>query len=96
MITHDLLGNAVQHGGTTVSAATGRRDGHTAVTVTEKGPGISTDNSAQIFAALLTTRRDHFGTGMGLTIVTNLLQTHCGSATLTLVDPDTGAGVHTA
>jgi len=85
IVLDHLLGNAAQHTARTVTlAATQAR-----LTVTDDGTGISNGNRARIFDAFFTTRRDQGGTGMGLTIVANLLQAH--GATIALTPTETGA-----
>jgi len=57
--------------------------------VADDGPGISAGNRAHVFEPFFTTRREAGGTGMGLTIVANLLAAH--GATIRLLDGDRGA-----
>lgn len=71
VLTH-LFGNAAQHAATGITLIATA----TALTVTDNGTGITPGNRARIFDAFFTTRRDTGGTGMGLTIVENLLQAH--------------------
>lgn len=93
IVLDHLLGNAAQHTARTVTLAATRTASQTAtqarLTVTDDGPGISNGNRARIFDAFFTTRRDQGGTGMGLTIVANLLQAH--GATIDLTPTETGA-----
>lgn len=67
-----LLQNAQQHGARRVDLTA--RDGE--LVVSDDGCGITPGNAPRIFDPFFTTRRDDRGTGMGLTIVRNLLQAH--------------------
>ena len=71
-----LIGNAREHGATEVRLSTSPTQGATVFDVTDNGSGISPGNRARIFAPFFTTRRAEGGTGMGLTIVANLLRAH--------------------
>lgn len=57
--------------------------------VHDNGPGISQGNHSRVFDAFFTTRRETGGTGMGLYIVSSLLQAH--GAKISLAQSDTGA-----
>jgi two-component system OmpR family sensor kinase len=72
LILGHLLRNAAEHGAT---EATLRADAE-GLLVEDNGSGISAGNAERIFAPFFTTRRDSGGTGMGLTLVRNLLQAH--------------------
>jgi two-component system, OmpR family, sensor kinase len=58
--------------------------------VVDDGPGISDGNRAHVFEPFFTTRREAGGTGMGLTIVSNLLAAH--GAEVRLLETAKGAG----
>ncbi len=58
--------------------------------VSDDGLGISDGNRAHVFEPFFTTRRETGGTGMGLTIVANLLAAH--GAEIRLLNPERGAG----
>ena len=88
VLTH-LLDNAAQHGATEVTLHADQSLGHPTLTVSDNGLGISPGNRTQVFTPFFTTRPDQGGTGMGLTIVANLMQAHGGR--VTLVASDTGA-----
>ncbi|MFA3916273.1 sensor histidine kinase [Ruegeria hyattellae] len=85
IVLHHLLGNAKRHGASrvTLRAASGH------LTVQDDGPGISEGNRDRIFAPFFTTAREQGGTGMGLTIVANLLGAH--GAGIELVQTREGA-----
>jgi signal transduction histidine kinase len=72
VVLRHLLANAMAHGARRVwlTAAPG------VLEVRDDGPGISPGNAPQVFDPFFTTRRDSGGTGMGLTIVRNLLRAH--------------------
>jgi two-component system, OmpR family, sensor kinase len=57
--------------------------------VHDDGPGISPGNRDRVFDPFFTTRREQGGTGMGLAIVSALLQAHGGS--IMLEQSDAGA-----
>ena len=80
-----LLDNARRHGARQVvlHAELGR------LVVQDDGSGISDGNRDRIFNPFFTTAREKGGTGMGLTIVTNLLGAHGGR--ILLVPSKTGA-----
>lgn len=72
LVLRQMLANAAAHGATQVAltAAPGMME------VQDNGPGISPGNVARVFDPFFTTRREDGGTGMGLTIVRNLLRAH--------------------
>ncbi|MCL6285786.1 HAMP domain-containing histidine kinase [Ruegeria sp. 2012CJ41-6] len=72
IVLHHLLDNAKRHGASRVTLRA--VPGH--LTVHDDGPGISEGNRDRIFAPFFTTAREQGGTGMGLTIVANLLGAH--------------------
>ena len=85
VVLQQLLSNAVAAGARDVRlAATAAR-----LVVADDGPGISAGNRAHVFEPFFTTRRATGGTGMGLTIVANLLAAH--GATIRLLESDRGA-----
>lgn len=67
-----------------VSSSTGR---WVDITVEDNGPGIAAENQQRIFEPFYTTKRD--GTGLGLTIVRQIVEAHGGRIT---VDSRPGAG----
>ncbi|MBK4214416.1 HAMP domain-containing histidine kinase [Paracoccus caeni] len=82
IILDQLLRNAAEHGATSVELRVGLQDGRLFLTVQDNGRGISAGNAGRIFEPFFTTRRDTGGTGMGLTIVRNLLVAHGGRLAL--------------
>lgn len=77
ILTH-LLSNALAHGATSVQIDVGDN----ALTVADNGPGISDGNAERVFDPFFTTRRDSGGTGMGLTILRNVMTSHGGGIDL--------------
>ncbi|WP_171173126.1 HAMP domain-containing sensor histidine kinase [Ruegeria sp. HKCCD8929] len=85
IVLRHLLNNSQRHGATRVklTAEPGR------LVVQDDGPGISEGNRDRIFAPFFTTAREEGGTGMGLTIATNLLGAH--GARIVLMPSQQGA-----
>lgn len=78
LILGHLLQNAAQHGATRVElTAQGAY-----LDIKDNGTGVSAGNAPHVFAPFFTTRRDAGGTGMGLSILRNILSTHGGEITL--------------
>lgn len=67
-----LVNNAVQHGANRIDLIAS--DGPELL-IRDNGPGVSEGNRARIFEPFFTTRREEGGTGMGLNIVRNMLDT---------------------
>jgi len=75
----NLVDNALHHGGDTpVEVGVSELDGRLAVTVHDRGPGISEGNRQRIFERFFTTDRDGGGTGLGLAIVRAVAETRGG------------------
>ncbi|WP_395541019.1 sensor histidine kinase [Neotabrizicola sp. sgz301269] len=76
IVLHHLAQNAQEAGAKmlVLTAQTGA-DG-AVLDVQDDGPGIPAALAARIFEPFFTTRRDEGGTGMGLTILSNLLAAH--------------------
>jgi len=71
-LLENLLGNAVEHGGTDVSVTVG--DLEEGFYVEDDGPGILTDEREEIFEAGYSTTEE--GTGFGLSIVEQVAEAH--------------------
>jgi signal transduction histidine kinase len=85
LVLGHLLRNAAENGATEVTLHTEPDR----LTVQDNGPGLSCGNADRAFEPFFTTRRDTGGTGMGLTLVSSLLQAH--RATITLQPSQGGA-----
>ncbi len=85
LVLGHLIQNSAAHGATEIalSASVDR------LIVQDNGKGISAGNQGRVFDAFFTTRRETGGTGMGLYIVSSLLQAH--GSDISLVPSDTGA-----
>jgi signal transduction histidine kinase len=84
ILTH-LAQNAAAHGATRLTLGP-IRDGFT---ICDDGAGIAEGNRSRVFDPFFTTRREHGGTGMGLTIVRTMLQAAGGH--IALASSRTGA-----
>jgi signal transduction histidine kinase len=89
IILSHLADNSVAHGAHKLTINPRARDGQVQVLVTDDGTGISVGNRDRVFEPFFTTRRDQGGTGMGLGIVSTMLQAHGGS--ISLVESTAGA-----
>lgn len=82
----NLLTNACQalpEGGGEVALATRVGEGGVEVAVSDGGTGIAVGDLARVFAPFFTTKPEGQGTGLGLTIVQNLVEKHGGSVRVT-------------
>ena len=79
IVLRHLIGNSAGHGALRVTLSA--RDGPDLVIV-DDGTGIAEGDRPRVFDPFFTTRRETNGTGMGLTIVRNLLQAHGGQIEL--------------
>lgn len=84
LITH-LAQNAFAHGALALQIAARQTKNRIEISICDDGSGISPGNAAQIFDPFFTTRRTQGGTGMGLTILRNMLAAH--GAQISLVSP---------
>lgn len=85
LVLGHLIRNSASHGATKVHLTATP----TTLELSDNGPGISQGNRDRIFDPFFTTRRDSGGTGMGLYIISSLLQAH--GATINLLASDSGA-----
>lgn len=84
LVLDHLVGNAKAHGANHVEVG---YDG--VLWVQDNGPGVSPGNRDRIFEPFFTTRRQDGGTGMGLAIVSRVLEAH--GAEIALTPSDAGA-----
>ncbi|MEM0977584.1 MAG: HAMP domain-containing sensor histidine kinase [Pseudomonadota bacterium] len=77
-----IVNNARMHGATRIDCTVRRSDDRLTLYIANNGSGISTGNHSRLFEPFFTTRREHGGTGMGLAIVSALLQAHGASIAL--------------
>jgi two-component system, OmpR family, sensor kinase len=78
LVLGHLLRNAVAQGADEITLRASGQELH----VQDNGTGISPGNRHRIFEPFFTTQRDHGGTGMGLSIVRNILAAHGGEIAL--------------
>ncbi|MCA0203406.1 MAG: HAMP domain-containing histidine kinase [Proteobacteria bacterium] len=88
IVLGQLLRNAAEHGAGRVVLSAGAEPGPW-VEVADDGRGISAGNASRVFDPFFTTRREEGGTGMGLSVVRNLLEAH--RAGIALLPTDRGA-----
>ena len=82
IILGHLLNNARDQGARRVDIAAQVLPSGLELQVSDNGKGISPGNAGQIFDPFFTTKRAKGGTGMGLTILRNLLSVHGGDISL--------------
>lgn len=82
IVLGQLMRNAAEHGARQVTLSAQTVTGRVALEVSDDGHGISVGNEGRIFQPFFTTRRETGGTGMGLSVVSNLLAAHRAEITL--------------
>jgi signal transduction histidine kinase len=82
IILTQLLNNAREQGARQISIDLYPQATGPELHLCDDGPGISPGNAAQIFDPFFTTKRGQGGTGMGLTILRNMLSVHGGEIAL--------------
>ncbi|MBV1866069.1 MAG: HAMP domain-containing histidine kinase [Rhodobacteraceae bacterium] len=87
IVLHHLIDNAVGHGAKTVKLAVSSTGSGVTLWIADDGSGVSEGNRRQIFDPFFTTRREVGGTGMGLSIVQNLIEAHDGRISLEQAQP---------
>jgi two-component system NtrC family sensor kinase len=87
----NLLANAVQAigAGGEITLAVKDSVDHTAVTVSDNGPGIPRENLARIFEPFFSTKSPGEGTGLGLFVTRGIIEKLGGTVT---VDSEVGKG----
>jgi PAS domain S-box-containing protein len=81
----NLVTNAVQacgNSGRVEVRSYSEDDNNVVFVVKDEGPGISSDDQERIFEPFFTTKSDGRGTGLGLCIVRNIVETNSGELTL--------------
>ncbi|MBU8907936.1 sensor histidine kinase [Desertibacillus haloalkaliphilus] len=78
-VFHNLLRNSIQALGEegTISITSKQENGQALIYIADDGPGIPEEMKAQIFEPFITNKDD--GTGLGLTIIRRVLESHEGS-----------------
>lgn len=89
VVLANLLDNSLRHGAARFMLEAGSCDGIVTILASDDGCGVSPNNRGRIFEPFFTTRRESGGTGLGLGIVTTLLNAHEG--TIRLASADKGA-----
>ena len=77
----NLIKNAreAMEGGGTLTIMTGlSEEGYIEINFTDTGPGIEKENLSHIFSPFFTTKRDKGGTGLGLSVVSNIVSRRKG------------------
>ena len=82
-----LIDNANSHGATYIDLSAAMLSDGVILTITDDGTGISPGNAGRVFDPFFTTKRAQGGTGMGLSIVQNILRAH-GASISTLPNED--------
>jgi two-component system, OmpR family, sensor kinase len=94
-VLDNLIGNALQHTprGSAVAVTVADQAGQAQLTVTDSGPGMTTDQASHVFERFYRTDRARTrargGTGLGLSIAAALTAAHAGTIT---VDTQPGRG----
>ena len=88
-ILSNLVDNSLHHGASRLVLDASGSGGIVVIAAADDGQGVSSNNRGRIFEPFFTTRRESGGTGLGLGIVTTLLNAHEG--TIRLSDADRGA-----
>lgn len=78
----NLFDNALQHNADAIDLSIKDRYGFITIGVSDNGDGISKANREKVFTSFFTTRREEGGTGLGLDIISSLLNSHNGSIEL--------------
>lgn len=87
IVLRQLLRNAAEHGARHVTLSASAVEGGVTLDISDDGFGISPGNEAKVFEPFFTTHREAGGTGMGLTVVRNLLAAHRAGITLVSGEP---------
>ena len=85
----NLFENSLQHHANSIDIDISHKGQYLKLYLHDNGDGISNANADRIFTPFFTTRRNQGGTGLGLDIVTSLLQTWKGDIQLQTVEKGT-------
>lgn len=86
MIFSNLFDNSLHHGATQLKIEIELSNNTATILVKDNGEGVSDTNKKRIFTPFFTTRREEGGTGLGLGIISSILQTYGGK--IELLDND--------
>jgi len=89
MLVSNMADNARQHGASRLTVSARRAGEQVELRFADNGEGISRSNRQKIFTPFFTTRREDGGTGLGLGIVSSIVEAHGGS--IELADSGEGA-----
>lgn len=78
IVASNLIANSFQHGASLVEVNVSVEAGAVEIALKDDGEGISERNRVRIFEPFFTTRREMGGTGLGLKIVSSVLEAHHG------------------
>jgi len=78
----NLLRNALQAAHNHVEVSVSHNNNHLLLTVIDDGPGLPTENRAQLLEPFFTTKAPGEGTGLGLAIVQTIVEEHGGELLL--------------
>jgi signal transduction histidine kinase len=96
-VIRNLVDNAVRHASSTVTMACRAAAGHAVITIADDGPGIPVKDRARVFERFVrldpTRHRSSGGSGLGLSIVEQIVRSHHG--TVTVGDAAGGGAVFT-
>lgn len=91
-VIKNLLDNAIKHAGENIqiTLTTGQRNGYSLLSVTDNGQGIPDEFKAKVTERFFRLKSDNTGSGLGLAIVTEIINSHKG--TLTISTPNNRQG----
>ncbi len=78
----NLFDNSLQHGADQLNISLECTKETAVIIVSDNGEGISSSNKKRIFTPFFTTKREEGGTGLGLGIISSILQTYDGEIKL--------------
>ncbi len=87
IVLHHLTQNAREHGASQVNIGACLNNSQVQIRISDNASGISAGNLLQVFDPFFTTKREKGGTGMGLSIVQNLIESHGGHISVEQAEP---------